>query len=86
VDFPWIPASGGSDSRNGLSRHIRSNYPVLVSNDHKGWLRKVGLSRFEGHTEVLISGDIPDSFGDSGVGHVIVTQHADDGEVDANGI
>ena len=86
-----ISASGGSDSRisltiDGLSRHVFRNHPVLISHDDTGWLGKVGLGRPEGNIENAVSGDAPDGFRDSRIGHVIVAQDADDRKVDTDRI
>jgi len=84
-----ITAIGGSDSRislriHGLSRDIFGNNPVLSCHDHGGWLPEVGLGGLESRMEIVVRGDIPDGFGDSRIGHVIVAQDADDSEANAD--
>ena len=83
TDFARMPATGGSELRNsegiyGLPRHISRNDAVLIAYHHAGWLLEVGLGRLEGSTEGIVCHDVPDSFSDSRVPHVVVTQHADD--------
>ena len=83
-----ITTIGGSDSWislriDRLSRDVFRNNSVLSRHDHGGWLPKVGLGGLEGRMEIVVRGDVPDGFGDSRIGHVIVAQDADDGQVDA---
>ena len=91
TDFRGIPATGGSESRNsegiyGLPWHICRNDAVLIAYHHAGWLLEVGLGGLEGGAEGIVCDDVPDGFSDSCVPHVVVTQDADNRQVDTSAI